>query len=38
MRLTTVLLLVAVSLVVADTYLPLVEAEYVFSCVVVGAY
>ncbi|MCD4734178.1 hypothetical protein K8R78_08090 [bacterium] len=33
MRLTTVLLLVVVSLVVADTYLPLVEAEYVFSCV-----
>jgi|GEM_PF-3522263 len=33
MRLVTVLLLVAVSLVVADTYLPLAEAGYVYSCV-----
>ena len=33
MRLTIAILLVIVSLAVADVYLPLVEAEYVYSCV-----
>ncbi len=38
MRLTIIILLVVVSMAAADAYPPLIEAEYVFSCVAVGAY